>query len=232
MDTVSNNENIVFKYILENPMYYKYMDKSFFKNDDLNTLMLLVKKFYLKYNDVPSASQMAAIVKEKEIVMEESFLKTVYDIDIVNYDTQWIKETTEAWIEWKNLQKNLVDAFEIAKLTDVNAGNVRSVVQEIVNTIELSNSINFDVNMGLDFFNPISHKQNTGDRIPTGYVYVDRITGGGYDPKTLVAYVGASNIGKCVCGDTLINIKNKKTGEKRTISIGDFYRMCETNIQA
>jgi hypothetical protein len=71
MDTVSNNENLVFKYILENPMYYKYMDKSFFKNDDLNTLMLLVKKFYLKYNDVPSASQMAAIVKEKEIDMEE-----------------------------------------------------------------------------------------------------------------------------------------------------------------
>ena len=135
MDTVSNNENLVFKYILENPMYYKYMDKSFFKNDDLNTLMLLVKKFYLKYNDVPSASQMAAIVKEKEIDMEESFIKTVYDIDIVNYDTQWIKETTEAWIEWKNLQKNLVNAFEIAKLTDVNAGNVRSVVQEIVNTV-------------------------------------------------------------------------------------------------
>lgn len=225
MDSASNNENLLFRYILDNPLYYRYMDKSFFKNKDLNELMMLVRKFYEKYSETPSAAQVSAIVKEKEIDLDESFIKTVYGIELVNYDKKWIRETTEAWIMWKNLQKNLVSAFEIAKLSEVNAGNVMSVVQEIVSTIEVTKSVNFDFDSGLDFFDPAAHRQNTENRIPSGYNHVDRVTAGGYDPKTLVAYVGASNIGKCVCGDSVINIRNSGTGVCMSVTIGEFYAM-------
>lgn len=229
MDNVSSNENVLFRYILENPVYYKYMDKGFFKNKDLSELMTIVRRFYDKYSEIPSAVQTVALIKEKDIDLDESFVKTVYNIELDKYDTKWIKETTEAWIKWKNLQKNLVNAFEIAKLTEVNAGNVTSVVNDIVTTIDSSNTVNFDFKSGLDFFDADSHRQDVASRIPTGYRQIDEWTGGGYDPKTLIAYVGASNIGKCVCGNSTINIKNSKTGEVRQTTIGEFYNMLNKN---
>jgi hypothetical protein len=36
---------------------------------------------------------------------------------------------------------------------------------------------------------------------------------------------GANGVGKCVSHDTPINIKNKKTGEIFTMTIGEFYEM-------
>jgi hypothetical protein len=33
--------------------------------------------------------------------------------------------------------------------------------------------------------------------------------------------------GKCVCNNSIINIRNKKTGEIQEISIGDFYNLCK-----
>jgi hypothetical protein len=233
MDNVSgsNNENVLFRYILENPVYYKYMDKSFFRNKDLSELMSIVRRFYDKYSEVPSAVQVAALIRETDVDMEESFVRTVYNIELEKYDTKWIKETTEAWIKWKNLQKNLVNAFEIAKLSDVNAGNVASVVNDIVSTIDSSNTVNFDFKCGLDFFDADSHRQDVTSRISSGYKHVDERTGGGYDPKTLISYVGASNIGKCVCGDTAINIKNSRTGEVFKTTIGEFYEMLNRKIK-
>ena len=64
--------------------------------------------------------------------------------------------------------------------------------------ISTDGSINFDTDVGLDFFNPESHIQRTSKKIETGWNFVDRVSGGGYDTKSLVVYAGEQNIGKSI----------------------------------
>lgn len=225
MEKVTTNESVVFKYILDNPTYYRNVDKSFFGNKTLSALILIAKRFYDKYKEIPTANQMKALVHDSEkIDIDDEIIDTVYAIDTENYDGDWLKKTAEAWIKWKYLQKNLVDSIEFAKMTNVNIDNVDSVVQKIVDTVGLSNGVNFNFDEGLDFFEPSSHYQDTSKKIPSGYKYIDSLTGG-YDEKTLVCYVGQSNIGKCVCAESEICVRNKKTGETMNIGIGDFFKM-------
>lgn len=225
MEGVTNNEQVVFKYVLDNPIYYKFVDKSFFKNKNLSALIFIAKRFYDKYKEIVSERQMLALLHDNEkVTIDDDFIKTVYSIDTKSYDQNWLKNTAEAWIKWKNVNKQLSEGIEIAKTYDVNVDNVDTVVQKIVDTVDTSNEVNFNFDEGLDFFNGESHYQDSLKKVLSGYKYIDLLTGG-YSEKMLICYVGQPNIGKCVCADSLIKIKNKKTNEVLEISIGDFYEM-------
>jgi replicative DNA helicase len=58
--------------------------------------------------------------------------------------------------------------------------------------------VTFDTNNGLDFFNPEDHIAPSFSKIVSGKDFVDRVTGGGYDIKSLVVYAGEQNIGKSI----------------------------------
>lgn len=227
MNNITKNEAVVFKYILDNSIYYKHIDKSFFNDKTLSALILIARRFYDKYKEIPTEEQMLALLHDNDkIEIEDEVVKRVYAIDTTSYDQEWLRKTTETWIKWKYLQKQLVESVELAKLTQVTVDNVDTVVQKIVDTVGLSNTINFNFNEGLDFFNALSHYQDSSKKIHSGYKYIDSITGG-YDEKTLVCYVGQSNIGKCVCGDSRITVRNKNTGEVLEVSIEDFFNLCK-----
>ena len=228
MNNVTNNEQVIFKYILENPMYYRYVDKGFFKNKNLSILILIAKRFYKEYKEVPSEAQMIAIVNDDDKVdIDSTFISTVYEINTNSYDQSWLKRTSECWIKFRNLHRNLVEGSELARESDVTVDNVDTIVQKIVDTVGLSNSIDFNFDRGLDFFDAASHYQDVSRKITSGYKYVDMITGG-YDEKTLVCYVGQSNVGKCVCGDTVVELRNKKTGEVVKMPISDFHNIIKS----
>lgn len=228
MNNVTNNEQVIFKYILENPIYYRFLDKGFFKNKNLSILILIAKRFYDEYKEVPSEAQMIAIVKDNDkIDIDPTFINTVYEINTNSYDPNWLKRTTESWIKWRTTHEKLIEASEISKMMDVTVDNVDTVVQKIVDTVGLSNSVDFNFDRGLDFFDAASHYQDVTRKISSGYKYIDMITGG-YDEKTLVCYVGQSNIGKCVCGDSVVELRNKKTGEVVKMPISDFYNIVKT----
>lgn len=225
MDNVTNNEQVVFKYILDHPIYYKFVDKSFFTNKNLSTLIFIAKRFYEKYKETPTEAQMLALCHDDEKVeIEDGFINTVYAIDTQTYDQHWLQHTSECWIKWKTMTKRLYEGINIAKTSEVNVDNVDTVVQQIVDTVGASNEVNFNFAEGLDFFDAGSHYQDTSKKIKSGYKYIDSVSGG-YDEKTLVCYVGQSNIGKCVCGDSVITVKNRKTGEVLETTIDEFFEM-------
>lgn len=221
---VTNNEQIIFKYILEHPIYYKYVEKKFFTNKDLSALILLAKRFYEEYKEIPSDMQMIALVKDEELDIPDELVNVVYQIDTSVYDVSWLKRLSESWIKYKHLYKNIVDSNAIMKMTEVTMDNVDSVVRKVVDTVGMSSGVDFNFDKGLDFFDAESHYQDVSKKITSGYKYIDMITGG-YDEKTLVCYVGQSNVGKCVCGDSIIEVRNKKTGETMRMPISEFHKL-------
>ena len=58
---------------------------------------------------------------------------------------------------------------------------------------------------------------------------LNEILRGGFPKKSLNIFMGAINVGKCVCSFININVRNKKTGKVKKIPIGDFYKMIKDN---
>ena len=198
MKSSIDHEKIFFNYFLAKPHYLKGTGNGFFGNRDLDQIAKLAKDFYLKFGESPSKQQMSALVKDDPNEISGDIVTSIYDINIKDYDQDWLKRTGEAWVKWKHFDKQLVRTIEYVKTQDVSPENVEDVVNRAIGMISTDGSINFDTDVGLDFFNPESHIQRTSKKIETGWNFVDRVSGGGYDTKSLVVYAGEQNIGKSI----------------------------------
>jgi len=198
MNSSTDHEKIFFNYFLKKQHYLKSTRPGFFSNSDLDHIAILSKKFYTDFGESPSREQMKALIKDDPNEIPEAIISSVYDININEYDQDWLKRTGEAWIKWKHFDKQLVKTIEYVKTQDVSPENVEDVVTRAISMISTEGSLNFDTDIGLDFFKPEDHIQRTSKKIETGWSFVDNVSGGGYDTKSLIVYAGEQNIGKSI----------------------------------
>ena len=220
-------EKLFFLYSLQNPKHLKNYFPGFFSNDEIDSLADLSKKFYTKFAESPSKDQLKMLVEKSSYSekVSKEMVDLIFDANLKEYDPDWLKRITQSWILWKNFDKQLISTVEYVKLQDVNPDNVDQIIHKAINMLNERGIINFDTNVGLNFFDPSNHSQQVQSKMSSGRVWIDRITGGGYDPKTLITYLGFTNIGKCLGYNEFIKIKNKITGEIQDISIGNFYSL-------
>ena len=198
MNSSTDHEKIFFNYFLKKPQYLKSTGPGFFSNNDLDQIAKLSKKFYTDFGESPSREQMKALIKDDPNEIPESIVSSIYDININEYDQDWLKRTGEAWVKWKHFDKQLVRTIEYVKTQEVSPENVEDVVTRAIGMISTEGSLNFDTDIGLDFFKPEDHIQRTSKKIETGWSFVDNVSGGGYDTKSLIVYAGEQNIGKSI----------------------------------
>lgn len=193
-----DHEKIFFNYFLKKPHYLKSVGPGFFSNRDVDQISKLAKSFYVKFGESPSKEQMKALVKDDPNEISDDIVTAVYNINTNEYDNDWLKRTSESWIKWKHFDKQLVKTIEYVKTQDVSPDNVEDIVTRAIGMISTEGSINFDSDVGLDFFEPEDHIQRKSKKLETGWTFVDNVSGGGYDPKSLIIYAGEQNVGKSI----------------------------------
>lgn len=193
-----DHEKIFFNFFLKKPHYLKTVGPGFFSNRDLDQISKLAKTFYVKFGESPSKEQMKALVKDDPNEISDDIVSAVYSININEYDQDWLKRTGESWIKWKHFDKQLVKTIEYVKTQDVSPDNVEDIVTRAIGMISTEGSINFDSDVGLDFFEPEHHIQRKSKKLETGWTFIDNVSGGGYDPKSLIIYAGEQNVGKSI----------------------------------
>jgi replicative DNA helicase len=194
-------EKIFFKLSLAKPKYLETIKKGFYSSDDIDTLHYLASKFYDKFHETPSKDQMLVLTKNPKIKgkIEEDIVDIIYSVDLVNYDEEWLTSTAESWIKWRNFDSTLMDTIEYVKTTEVTPENTDDIIQKVKTLINDRNSIIFNSDIGLDFFNPDDHYSEQRVKVSSGYHFLDRVLNGGYDKDgSLVVYVGEQNIGKSI----------------------------------
>lgn len=197
----SNYEKIFFNFCIKEPKYLPIIKEGFFTNPEIDAMAFLARKFHEKFNETPSSSQMKLLVqnsKKAKDKVTESFIDTVYEANLGDYDQDWLESTAESWIKWRNFDRSLIDGIEYVKTANVTPDNVESIISKFRETINDRNKINFDKDLGLDFFNPEHHVQHLSDKISSSYTFIDRVTNGGYDPCSLIVYAGEQNVGKSI----------------------------------
>lgn len=178
---------------------FTYNKAWLFTSSEVDALAYLAKKFHEKFNETPTCAQMKLLVensKKTKDVITPNIIETIYEVNLSDYDDEWLESTAESWIKWRNFDNSLIDGIEYVKTASVTPDNVDSIITKFRETINDRNKINFDKDLGLDFFNPESHIQHSSDKITSGYSFIDRVTNGGYDPCSLIIYAGEQNVGK------------------------------------
>lgn len=194
-------EKIFFKLSLQKPKYLEKIKKGFYTSEDIDALHYLATKFYEKFHETPSSAQMKLLTQKaaSKITVDEDLIDVIYAADLNQYDEEWLVSTAESWIKWRNFDTTLIDTIEYVKTTQVNPDNVDSIISKVKTLINDRNSLVFNSDIGLDFFNPTDHVQTDVSKVSTGYNFLDRALGGGYDKDgTLTVYVGEQNIGKSI----------------------------------
>ncbi len=192
-------EKIFFKLSLSKPKYLESIKKGFYTSEEIDTLHYLATKFYHRFHETPSCEQMKLLIQKVSKKIEPDMVELIYDADLKQYDEEWLTSTAEAWIKWRNFDTTLVDTIEYIKSTNVTPENADQIISKVKTLINDRNSLVFNSDIGLDFFNPDHHIHNEASKFPTPYIFLDRILGGGYDKSgTLTVYVGEQNIGKSI----------------------------------
>ena len=195
-------EKIFFRLSLDKPKYLQAIKFNFYTSEEIDALSFLANKFYSKFNETPTKENLKLLIqnhpKSKERV-SDGILDIVFDVDLDKYDEEWLTKTAESWIKWRTFNTSLTDTIEYIKTTDVNPENVDAIVTKVKGLINDRNNLTFNSDLGLNFFEFDSHDQKEAEKVSTGYNFLDRMLGGGYDKGgNLVVYAGEQNIGKSI----------------------------------
>ena len=193
-------EKIFFHYLVERRELLDIVKSRFFDTADIRKIYEIVQEFSEKYTDVPTRSQINELIKMKGLSEELDSKKIdyLYEVNLKEYEEEWLKETAESWIEYKNLDLSVYDLLNYLKTTKVTTENVKDVVQNAKNIITERNNIQFNFDEGLDFFNPESHLQPATDTFSSGIPMMDLVLGGGWYSKALFCFIGEMKIGKSI----------------------------------
>jgi len=195
---LTHSENIILKNIICNPAYLETCKGEYFKNSGFQEIFHLSKKFWEKYHQVPSQDQLRESVKleSREDKVQTGEIQAVFDVDLSKYQEDWLTETTELFIEYKNLVSSAVDGVKYIQSTPVTSENIKEVVSTFKNIVVERNNIDFSFDQGLDFFHPDNHKQLTSTTFSTGFSFIDTVLGGGFSAKSLYVFMGMPKVGK------------------------------------
>lgn len=195
-------EKIFFRLSLDKPKYLQAIKTDYYQSEEIDILSYLANKFYVKFNETPTKDQFKLLVQNSKKAKEkvtDGILDLLFDADLDQYDEEWLNSTAESWIKWRTFNTSLTDTIEFIKTTQVTPENTESIIQKVKGLINERNNITFNSDLGLEFFDPDAHDQKETEKVSTGYNFVDRMLGGGYDKGgNLVVYAGEQNIGKSI----------------------------------
>jgi KaiC/GvpD/RAD55 family RecA-like ATPase len=202
MEFGQDYEKMFFRFSLERPKYLQAIKGGFYSSEEIDILSNLSLKFYTKFNECPSKEQLRLLVKNAKGAKDrisDNIVNLIFDVDLDQYDEEWLTSTAESWIKWRNFDTTLIDTIEYIKTTNVTPENTDHIISKVKTLINERNNLTFNSDLGLDFFDADSHDQKQTEKVSTGYNFLDRVLEGGYDKGgNLIVYAGEQNIGKSI----------------------------------
>lgn len=221
-----NNEKLIFLYALNNNKF-KNVKSVFFMENYLGTLYTVSKDYFEEHGDLPkqfyktlyhilrSNTDYLKLLGINDVLQDsideqlQQIISSIFNEDLTTYDEEFLKKGFETWLKIKSFEyryQSMASYIGSVDITDNNVDNVITKASDIFNNVELNID---DDNDGIDFLNPEHHDFSTVSRISTGKTFVDKLLGGGLEPKTLTLYLGQQGKGKSLwmCADAAYFMK-------------------------
>lgn len=212
-ENIEANEKVIVKYLTTNDDSYELRNENnelisrekllriiqpnFFGNATLEELCRVMKKFFSEFGKIPNVDELWQMLKIRNSEISREEIDIIFGITLSRYSQDFFYKYLKTFVLKGNLESTMMSVVSHLKTHDVSPDNIDEVF-DFVRT-EVSTSLNIDMttdNMGLSIYNPKSHIQNVKNTRSTGFPFLDRVLGGGWEPKTLVVFQGRPKVGK------------------------------------
>ena len=212
-ENIEANEKVILKYLVTDDGEYqlrnennelisrdkllKMIKPTFFSNETLEEICRTMKSFYSEFGKIPNHDEIRQLLKIRNSEIAKEEIDIIFGLNMSRYSQDFFYKYLKTFVLKGNLESTLMGVMSHVKTHDVSPDNIDQVF-DFVRT-EVSTSLNIDMttdNMGLSVYDPKSHIQLSKKTRSTGFPFLDRVLGGGWEPKTLIVFQGRPKVGK------------------------------------
>jgi len=173
------------------------MKPSYFNEDDRQESFKAAAKFFKEYEKIPNRKELKSYLEVSNISLNDDEFDELYAVSLTEYNYDYLYKYVRSFILLRNLNLTVFDLLTYLKTTPIDPGNIDKISEKIRNDISNKLALNFSsADTGLNFFNPESHIQISKTGSPTGFPFLDKVQGGGWNSKALVVFQGRPKVGK------------------------------------
>jgi replicative DNA helicase len=170
---------------------------NYFGTESRNETYKLALKFFKQYNKIPNRNELSSFLELNNYFIEESELSELYLFNLKDYSYDYLYKYVKSFVLLRNLNVTMFDMIAFLKTAAINPDNIDSITDKIRNDINGKLSVSFsNAGHGLNFLDPKSHIQIAKVGTPSGFDFINKTQGGGWNLKTLVVFQGRPKVGK------------------------------------
>ena len=170
---------------------------SYFNDDDRQESFKAATKFFKEYEKIPNRKELKSYLDLINVNLDEEEFADLYAFNLHEFNYDYLYTYVRSFILLRNLNLTVFDLLTYLKTTPIDPGNIDKISEKIRNDISSKLALNFSsADTGLNFFNPESHIQISKSGSPTGFPFLDKVQGGGWNSKALVVFQGRPKVGK------------------------------------
>jgi replicative DNA helicase len=198
-----NIQESVLTGILKNKDYAKkcfpYISHNYFSTFEYSYLFKLIKSYAIKYKAIPTKNTLLIELSNQKDLTEDAYQAIKELIDIVfnqefDYAIDYFIDETEKWCKQRALHNSIMKSVEILE-ENKNLDSIPEMMRKAL-------SIQFDYTHGTEFLDDEDilkrydayHKKIT--KFSTGIDAIDKVTCGGFEPKSVTCLLSGTNQGK------------------------------------
>jgi replicative DNA helicase len=170
---------------------------SYFNEENRQESFKIALKFFREYEKIPNHKELRSYLELTNATIDDEEFDDLYAFNLREYNYDYIYKYVRSFILLRNLNLTVFDLLTYLKTTSIDPENIDKISEKVRNDISSKLSVNFSSgDTGLNFFNPEAHIQLAKNGSPTGFPFLDKCLGGGWNPKSLVVFQGRPKVGK------------------------------------
>lgn len=170
---------------------------NYFNNERRMEVYKYALMFFKQYSKIPNKKELNSFLELNNYILAEDEIAELFMFNLKDYNYDYLYKYVKAFTLLRNLNITVVDIMSYLKTAAVNPDNIDSITEKVRNDINGKLSVSFsNSNQGLNFFDPASHIQIPKIGTPSGFDFINKTQGGGWNLKTLVVFQGRPKVGK------------------------------------
>lgn len=196
-------ESVILSCLLYNEVYCKkvlyHIEPDVFDEQVEKLIFASIKNFIITYNSVPSLEAILIQIQNNKKVSDDLYnqIKEYVEkhINPKEVDLKWLVDSTLDWLKMSSFRHALIEGAQI--VTNPNSkkdlGELKKTFEEIINK-------SFDESIGHsyteDFLERYDHIHKKEEKFEFDLDYLNKITNGGVEKKTLNVLMAGTGVGK------------------------------------
>lgn len=170
---------------------------SYFTNPMIEEVFRQMKNFHAEYHKIPNTDEICNYINVKNLDISKADIDVMFDLNLGRFTPEFLYKNLKSFVLVNGLNATLSTVLTHLKTEEISPTNIDEVYDYVRSEINANMDVDLtNENLGLSIKDPTSHIQNIKNTKSTGFPFIDKILGGGWEAKTLIVFAGRPKSGK------------------------------------